>query len=214
MTEQPIATGQPAGPPMVAILRGITPAEIIPVADALYQAGFRYIEVPLNSPQPLESIAKLVDHLGDRACCGAGTVTSEQQVEALASTGARLVVSPNCDPLVIRRSLKLGMVSMPGVQTPTEAFAAIAAGTKHLKLFPAANLGPGYVKNLKAVLPGDIRLLAVGGVHLDNMADFYGAGTDGFGIGSDLYKPGRTAEEVAELATAYIKKFTELQKST
>lgn len=213
MTEQPIATAQPAQPaqlPMVAILRGVTPEEIIPVAEAVYQGGFRYIEVPLNSPQPLESIARLVQHFGERACCGAGTVTNEQQVEELASIGARLIVSPNCDPLVIRRSLKYGMVSMPGVLTPTEAFAAIAAGAEYLKLFPAAGLGPDYVKNLKAVLPNGLKLLAVGGIHLDNMADFHRAGTDGFGIGGDLYRPGRSVEEVRELAACYMQTFTQL----
>lgn len=213
MTEQPITTAQPAQLPMVAILRGVTPEEIIPVAEAVYRAGFRYIEVPLNSPQPLKSIARLVQHFGERACCGAGTVTNEQQVEELASVGARLIVSPNCDPLVIQRSLKFGMVAMPGVLTPTEAFAAIAAGAKYLKLFPAASLGPDYVKNLNAVLPEDLQLLAVGGIHLDNMADFHRAGIDGFGIGGDLYRPGRTADEVSELATAYIKKFTQLQNN-
>lgn len=211
MTEQPIATAQRARLPMVAILRGVTPEEIIPVAEAIYRAGFRYIEVPLNSPQPLESIARLVQHFGERACCGAGTVTSEQQVEELASIGARLIVSPNCDPLVIRRSLKFGMVAMPGVLTPTEAFAAVAAGANFLKLFPAASLGADHVKNLKAVLPKDLCLLAVGGIHLDNMADFHRAGIDGFGIGGDLYRPGRSADEVSELAAAYIQKFKELQ---
>lgn len=210
MTEQPIVTAKPAQLPMVAILRGVTQEEIIPMAEAVYQAGFRYIEVPLNSPQPLESIARLVQHLGPHACCGAGTVTDEQQVEELASIGAQLIVSPNCDPLVIRRSLKYGMVSMPGVLTPTEAFAAIAAGAKYLKLFPAASLGPDYVKNLKSVLPKDLCLLAVGGIHMDNMADFHRAGIDGFGIGGDLYRPGRSAEEVADLATVYIEKFTKL----
>ena len=193
--------------PLVAILRGITPEEVIPVADAIYQAGFHYIEVPLNSPRPLESIARLVEHFGDRACCGAGTVTATAQVEAVAETGARLIVSPNCDQDVIRRTIALKMVSMPGIQTPTEAFSAIAAGARYLKLFPAVNLGPGYVKNLKAVLPGDIDLLAVGGVNLDNMREFFLAGTRGFGIGSDLYKPGRTPEEAAQVAQQYIEKY-------
>ncbi|QIL89723.1 2-dehydro-3-deoxy-6-phosphogalactonate aldolase [Microbulbifer harenosus] len=193
--------------PLVAILRGITPEEVIPVADAIYQAGFHYIEVPLNSPRPLESIARLVEHFGDRACCGAGTVTATAQVEAVAETGARLIVSPNCDQDVIRRTIALKMVSMPGIQTPTEAFSAIAAGARYLKLFPAVNLGPGYVKNLKAVLPGDIDLLAVGGVNLDSMREFFLAGTRGFGIGSDLYKPGRTPEEAAQVAQQYIEKY-------
>lgn len=206
MTEQPIATY----PPMVAILRGVTPEEIIPVAEAVYRGGFRYIEVPLNSPQPLESIARLVEHFGDRACCGAGTVTGEQQVEELAAVGAQLIVSPNCDPLVIRSSLKRGMVSMPGVLSPTEAFSAIAAGASFLKLFPAASQGPDYVKNLKAVLPRHIRLLAVGGINLDNMAAFFRAGIEGFGIGGDLYKPGRAVDDVSKLATAYMEKFAEL----
>lgn len=213
MTEQPIVATGAAHLPMVAILRGITTAEILPVAEAIYQAGFRYIEVPLNSPDPLDTIAQLVEHFGDRACCGAGTVTTERQVEEVATTGARLIVSPNCNPRVIRRSLEQGMTVMPGIQTPTEAFAAIEAGTEYLKLFPAAHLGPEYVKHLKAVLPPEIRLLAVGGVHLDNMADFLRAGVHGFGIGGDLYRPGRTVEEVAELATFYIEKFIALQES-
>lgn len=208
MTDQPKA--QVPYPPMVAILRGVTPAEILPIAEAVYQAGFRYIEVPLNSPQPMESIALLVEHFGERACCGAGTVTSEEQVEALAAVDARLIVSPHCDPQIIHRSLKLGMVAMPGIQTPTEAFAAINAGAKFLKLFPAANLGPGHVKNLNTVVPGEVQLLAVGGVNLDNMADFYHAGSRGFGIGGDLYQAGRSAEKVAQLAGQYIGRFTEL----
>lgn len=199
-------------PPIVAILRGVTPEEIIPIAEATYEAGFRYIEVPLNSPRPMESIAKLVQHLGDKACCGAGTVTSVQQVEQLVEIGARLIVSPHCDPQLIRRSQELGMVNMPGIQTPTEAFAAINAGARFLKLFPAANLGPGYVKNLKTVLPPEIQLLAVGGINLDNMEEFYRAGTNGFGIGGDLYKPGRTATEVGELAGLYLHKFDALTK--
>ena len=198
--------------PLVAILRGITPEEVIAVADAIYQAGFRYIEVPLNSPRALESIARLVDHFEDRACCGAGTVITVEQVEAVAATGAKLIVSPNCDPQVIRRSIALGLVSMPGIQTPTEAFSAIAAGATYLKLFPAISLGPGYVKNLKAVLPADIRVLAVGGVNLENMQEFYRAGTYGFGIGSDLYKPGRTAEQAARLAGEYIEQYQSISQ--
>lgn len=198
--------------PLVAILRGITPEEVIPVADAIYRAGFHYIEVPLNSPRPLESIARLVEHFGDQACCGAGTVTAVTQVEAVAETGARLIVSPNCDQDVIRRTIALGMVSMPGIQTPTEAFSAIAAGARYLKLFPAVNLGPGYVKNLKTVLPGEIHVLAVGGVNLDNMQEFYRAGAHGFGIGGDLYKPGRAPQEVAQLAKEYIEQYQSISQ--
>ncbi|MFD1217433.1 MULTISPECIES: 2-dehydro-3-deoxy-6-phosphogalactonate aldolase [Microbulbifer] len=208
MTEQRTAATYP---PMVAILRGVTPDEIIPIAESVYRAGFRYIEVPLNSPNPLESIARLVDHFGDRACCGAGTVTSAEQVEELASVGARLVVSPNCDPQVIRSSLKYDMISMPGFFTPTEAFAAISAGATFLKLYPAASLGADYVKNLKTVLPGHVQLLAVGGISLENMDIFSRAGVDGFGIGGDLYKPGHSKAEVADLAGAYMKMFAALK---
>lgn len=198
--------------PLVAILRGITPEEVVPVADAVYRAGFHFIEVPLNSPRPLESIARLVAHFGDRACCGAGTVITPAQVEAVAETGAKLIVSPNGDQEVIRRTIALGMVSMPGIQTPTEAFSAIAAGARYLKLFPAVNLGPGYVKNLKAVLPGEIKVLAVGGVNLDNMREFLDAGTHGFGIGSDLYKPGRTPEQAAQVAQQYIEHYQSISQ--
>ncbi|WGL17542.1 2-dehydro-3-deoxy-6-phosphogalactonate aldolase [Microbulbifer bruguierae] len=193
--------------PLVAILRGITPEEVIPVAETIHNAGFYYIEVPLNSPEPLQSIAKLVRYFGDRACCGAGTVTTVKQVEAVAETGAKLIVSPNCDPAVIRRSLELGLVSMPGIQTPTEAFSAINAGARYLKLFPAISLGPDYVKNLKVVLPPECALLAVGGINLVNMYDFYAAGIAGFGIGSDLYKPGRSHENVSARARNYVEKY-------
>ena len=197
-------TDLPYHSPIVAILRGIRPDEILEVADALYSAGIRAIEVPLNSPDPLESIAKLAKSFGDRCLCGAGTVLRPDQVDAVAQAGGKLIVSPDSNAAVIRRSIELGLVSAPGFATPTEAFAAIAAGAKTLKLFPAAAYGTRYLKALREVLPTDVSVLAVGGVGAAEMKEWLAAGAKGFGIGGELYKPGRPVAEIAERAAALL----------
>jgi len=190
--------------PIVAILRGVRPDEILEVASALYEAGIRVMEVPLNSPDPLDSIAKLAKEFGDRCLCGAGTVLRPDQVDAVAEAGGKLIVSPDSNDAVIRRTIELGLVSAPGFATPTEAFAAIAAGAKTLKLFPAAAYGTRYLKALREVLPMDVSVLAVGGVGAAEMPEWRAAGAKGFGIGGELYKPGRAVAEIAERAAALV----------
>jgi 2-dehydro-3-deoxyphosphogalactonate aldolase len=187
-------------PPIVAILRGITPRDAVPVAAALVGAGIRIIEVPANSPQPLESVAAMVAEFGREAAIGGGTVLDAEMVDAISGAGGGLVVSPNVDGAVIARSVASGMDSMPGFVTPSEAFAAIRAGAKRLKLFPASSLGPGYVRALKDVLPPQIGLWAVGGAGADNFAEWLAAGAEGIGVGGALYRPGSSAEAVAARA--------------
>lgn len=189
--------------PLVAILRGLTPAEAPAVGDALVAPGFRLLEVPLNSPQPLESIALLRARC-PQALVGAGTVLSVQQVREVHAAGGQLVVSPNFNAEVIAESARLGLVSLPGVMTPTEAFGALAAGATALKLFPAELASPTVLKALLAVLPQGTRLLPVGGVAPGNMAEWRAAGAAGFGIGSALYKPGKSAAAVREDAIRFI----------
>ncbi|NLR76807.1 2-dehydro-3-deoxy-6-phosphogalactonate aldolase [Leeia aquatica] len=189
--------------PMVAILRGITPDEAIPMADMLYAAGWRMLEVPLNSPDPLNSIHRLLSHCGDRMLVGAGTVLEVDQVQQLAALGAQLVVSPNCNPEVIRATRAAGMISLPGVQTATECFAALAAGAHGLKFFPAELVPPGAIRALRSVLPSHCKLLPVGGVTPDTMADYVGAGANGFGIGGALYKAGDSVATVRERALRF-----------
>jgi 2-dehydro-3-deoxyphosphogalactonate aldolase len=186
--------------PVIAILRGVRTDEILDHARALFEAGVRAIEVPLNSPDPLASIGLLAEKFGETCLCGAGTVLSMAQVDEAAAAGGRLIVSPNADPAVIARTVALGLASAPGVATATEAFSAIQAGARHLKLFPAATYGPGHLKQLKAVLPPQIVVLAVGGVGPDAMAEWRAAGALGFGLGSELYKAGQTPSETATKA--------------
>ena len=193
--------------PLIAILRGITPTEALPVAGALIEAGVTRIEVPLNSPEPLDSIARMVTAYGSDALIGAGAVLTPGQVREVAATGARLIVSPNCDPAVIAASKAAGMDSFPGVMTPTEAFAALAAGADGLKLFPGELIGPAGLRAMRAVLPPEVPLFAVGGVSADNMADWHRAGAAGYGIGSALYKPGDSAATVAARARELIARF-------
>ena len=190
--------------PLVAILRGLEPERAIQVGEALVEAGFDIIEVPLNSPEPLVSIAALVEALGHRALIGAGTVLAEAEVDALAAIGAQLVVSPNCNPAVIRRSVEHGMVSLPGVLTPTEMFAAIDAGASGLKIFPAEMVGPAGVKAVRAVLPRQVPVLAVGGISAANMGDYLAAGAAGFGIGGALFMPGKPLDAIAADARAIV----------
>jgi 2-dehydro-3-deoxyphosphogalactonate aldolase len=190
--------------PVVAILRGVRPEEVVEIGESLYRAGIGIIEVPLNSPDPLISIEKLSTALGDRCVIGAGTVLTESDAEAVAAAGGEIVVTPNTNPAVIARSLQLGMVPMPGWATATEAFLAYQAGARYLKLFPAATYGPGHIKAVRAVLPDDCRLLSVGGAGAESAGEWIRAGIDGFGIGSELYKPGKTAKEVYEAALAVV----------
>lgn len=186
--------------PLVAILRGLTPAEAPAIGDALFDAGIRVMEVPLNSPDPLDSIGILARHFGDTALIGAGTVLNSQAVDQVAAAGGRLIVTPNTDPAVIARAVSRSLLPMPGFATATEAFAAIAAGATHLKLFPASTYGEGHIKALSAVMPAGVRLYAVGGVGATNMGPWRVAGAAGFGIGTDLYRPGRSAAEVGARA--------------
>jgi 2-dehydro-3-deoxyphosphogalactonate aldolase len=191
-------------PPIVAILRGITPAEAVATAAALVEAGIRLIEVPFNSPDPAASIAAIQAEFGDRALIGGGTVVTADLVDQLAATGARLMVTPNTDPQLIARGMGLGLEPMPGFVTPTEAFAAIAAGARHLKLFPASALAPGYARALVEVLPRDVRLWAVGGTGPDTLAQWLSGPFAGIGVGGALYRPGQPAATTRANADALV----------
>nr|WP_010391952.1 2-dehydro-3-deoxy-6-phosphogalactonate aldolase [Paracoccus sp. TRP] len=186
--------------PIIAILRGLTPAEALPIGRALVEAGIDCIEVPLNSPQPLDSIRLMAAALAGQATIGAGTVLTVAQVAQVADAGGRMIVSPNTDPAVIREARSRRMQAWPGVYTATECFAAIAAGATGLKLFPADQAGTGTLKALRQVLPSEVAVYAVGGVGPDNFAEWRAAGAQGFGIGSALYRPGDTPETVAARA--------------
>ena len=199
-----------AAMPLVAILRGITPEEAVDVADALMSAGFRLIEVPLNSPRPFESIELLAAHCGSEAAVGAGTVLRPAEVARLAATGADLMVTPNTDPSVIDAARGAALSPVIGCLTPSEALQAVAAGVTALKVFPAARLGPGYLKDLRAILPNEIRLIPVGGVSLDNLSDYHAQGADGFGFGTGLYLPGRSATDVGKAATSLVEAYRRL----
>jgi 2-dehydro-3-deoxyphosphogalactonate aldolase len=190
--------------PLVAILRGVKPDEVEAIGDALVDAGFELIEVPMNSPEPLDSIARLAKRFAGRAVIGAGTVLREEQVDSVVAAGGTMIISPNANLRVIARSAAGGLVSLPGIATPSEAFAALEAGATALKLFPAEAASPTVLKAMRAVLPKDARVLPVGGIAPDNMAPWTAAGAAGFGLGSALYKPGMSADEVGANARAFV----------
>jgi 2-dehydro-3-deoxyphosphogalactonate aldolase len=186
--------------PLVAILRGVRPDEVEGIGDALLDAGFAIIEVPLNSPDPIESIRRLAARCGDRALVGAGTVLDPADCARIAAAGGRLVVTPHADPDVVRAAKAAGLLAVPGFMTPGEAFALLRAGADGLKLFPAEAASPAVVKALLAVLPAGTAILPVGGIEAGNMGPWRAAGAAGFGIGSAIYKPGDSAATVADKA--------------
>jgi len=190
--------------PLVGIIRGVTPDEAEAIGEAIFDAGIRIIEVPLNSPEPFDSIARLVAQFGDRALVGGGTVLRWSEVHEVKAAGGRLIVSPNTNPEVIKETAGAGLVSCPGYFTSSEAFAALDAGAAALKLFPAEGASPAVLKAQRAVIPKDVPLIVVGGVKPDNMQPWLEAGADGFGLGSGLYKPGESPAETAERAGAYV----------
>jgi 2-dehydro-3-deoxyphosphogalactonate aldolase len=198
---------------LIAILRGITSEETIAVSEALLSAGITMIEVPLNSPDPMLSIGAVSKALQGRASIGAGTVLTPEDADAVAAAGGTFVVSPDCNEAVIARTLARGMRSYPGIFSPTEAFRAIRAGAHALKFFPAEVLGPAGIKAIKAVLPAGIPLYAVGGANPENFGEFLAAGCTGFGIGSYLYKPGYTIDEVAKRASAIVAAYDRAKKA-
>lgn len=186
--------------PVVAILRGVQPNEVVEHVEALYAAGLRAVEVPLNSPEPLASLRRIVAAFEGRMTIGAGTVLAADRVDAVAEAGGRLIVSPNTDAAVIRRAVELGLECAPGFATASEAFAAYGAGARHLKLFPATTYGPVHLRQLKAVLPPDATVWAVGGVGPDSMAEWWAAGARAFGLGGELFRPGQPSRETADKA--------------
>jgi 2-dehydro-3-deoxyphosphogalactonate aldolase len=198
--------------PLVAVLRGITPEEIAAVGDALYAEGFRILEVPLNSPSPFDSIGELHERFGDRCLVGAGTVIDRADVPRVRDVGGHLIVMPHADTTVIREARRHELLCVPGVATPTEAFAAIAAGADALKMFPAEGTVPAALRAWRAVLPKDTLVFAVGGIRPDNMAPWWNAGASGFGTGSNLYKPGLDAALVRAAAAAYAAAFRALPR--
>lgn len=190
--------------PLIAIIRGVTPDEVEAIGEALFAAGIRIIEVPLNSPDPLQSIERLARAMGERATVGAGTVLDVANVTRVRDAGGQIVVSPGGDPEVIAAAVAAGMISAPGYFTPSEAFTALKAGAHALKLFPAEAASPAVVKAQRAVLPRDVPILVVGGINPGNMRPYLDAGANGFGLGSGVYKPGQSAAEVGVQARAFV----------
>ena len=202
-----------AAPPIVAILRGVEPAHVLAIADRLWSAGIRAIEVPLNSPDPFRSIAALAkaERPAD-SLVGAGTVLSVEDVRRTQEAGGRLIVAPNCDAAVIAEAGKLGLAVLPGVATATEAFSALRAGARQLKLFPAAALGPRFLKALGAVLPPDCQVFPVGGVGAEELYDWLAAGAAGFGFGSELFRPDYTIDAIDQRARNIVGAFQAAQR--
>jgi 2-dehydro-3-deoxyphosphogalactonate aldolase len=198
---------------IIAILRGVKPSEVLEIGDALYEAGVHIVEVPLNSPDPFVSIAALADRFANRMVVGAGTVLDTESTEKLKISGGLISVSPDSNPAVIASAIKLGLVPLPGVFTPTEAFAAIRAGATHLKLFPAEAASPITVKAWKAVLPKRASIYAVGGVTPDNMQSWFDAGCAGFGIGSNIYKAGKSPADVRQSAAEFVAAWKALKRT-
>ncbi|MFL6829859.1 MAG: 2-dehydro-3-deoxy-6-phosphogalactonate aldolase [Sphingomicrobium sp.] len=190
--------------PLIAIIRGVTPDEAEAIGDAVFDAGIRIIEVPLNSPEPLDSIARLSAHFGDRALVGGGTVLKTHSVADVRASGGRIIVAPNTNCDVIAAAASEGLVSCPGYFTPSEAFAALDAGATALKLFPAEAASPDVLKAQLAVIPNGVPMIVVGGIKPDNMQPWREAGATGFGLGGGLYKPGQSPAETAERARAYV----------
>jgi 2-dehydro-3-deoxyphosphogalactonate aldolase len=190
--------------PVVAIVRGVTPDEILAHAAVLFEAGVRGVEVPLNSPDPIESIRRLSNEFGDRMVTGAGTVLTPDRVDEVAAAGGRIIVAPNTSQAVIRRAVELGLDPAPGFATATEAFVALDAGAKHLKLFPAVTYGTAHVRQLKAVLPKAAAVWAVGGVGPDSMAEWWAAGCRAFGLGGEIYRAGQSVADTAEKAARVV----------
>ena len=190
--------------PLIAILRGIKPSEAVEIAAALLDAGIDRIEVTTNSPDPFDSIGKICDAFGDSAVIGAGTILTTDQVDQVAAVGGKLIVSPNCDPAVIKHTKANGMQSWPGVFTPTEAFKALKAGADGLKLFPGSMAGPSGLQAMRAILPVGTQVFAVGGAGPENFDKWIAASADGFGLGSAIYKPGMTARDVGVAAKAIV----------
>ena len=189
--------------PLVAILRGLKPKEALAVGQAIVNAGFHILEVPLNSPDPLLSI-QILSAAFPNALVGAGTVTTAQQVRDIKAAGGQLIISPHLDDNVVCEAVNLGLVSLPGVATPSEAFRALALGANGLKLFPAEMISPAVVKSMRAVLPKEVKLIPVGGIGLHNMADYRQSGASGFGIGSALFAPGKSVEAVSDSAADFV----------
>ena len=199
--------------PIVAILRGVTPAEADDIGAAVFRAGIGIIEVPLNSPEPLVSIRSLARSLGQECVIGAGTVLTAEAVDQVADAGGEIIVSPNTNTAVITRAIERGLAPLPGWATPSEAFAAYHAGARYLKLFPAATYGPAHIRASRAVLPADAHILAVGGAGAHNLPEWLEAGAAGFGIGSELYKPGTSAEQVFATATRLVSALNEARNA-
>ncbi|CUH45550.1 2-dehydro-3-deoxy-6-phosphogalactonate aldolase [Ruegeria atlantica] len=189
--------------PLIAILRGLEPENALPVAGELIEAAFRIVEVPLNSPDPLESIARIAKHYGAQAVVGAGTVLTAEQVDAVADAGGRIIVSPNMNPDVGRAAVARGLYWCPGVVTPSEAFAALDLGASVLKFFPAEMVPPTAIAAMRAILPQEAVIAAVGGITPETMAAYQAAGTNGFGLGSALFKPGRALDDIGARARAF-----------
>ncbi|MDU1952301.1 MAG: 2-dehydro-3-deoxy-6-phosphogalactonate aldolase [Atlantibacter hermannii] len=198
--------------PLIAILRGITPEEAADHVGAIIAAGFDAVEIPLNSPDWQQSIPEMVKLYGDKALIGAGTVLQPEQVDQLADMGCKLIVTPNINTRVIQRAVEYGMTVCPGCATATEAFAALEAGAQALKVFPSSAFGPDYIKALKAVLPAEVPVFAVGGVTPENLAQWLNAGCIGAGLGSDLYRAGQPLSRTQEKAHAFVNAYQEAVK--